>query len=170
MYGISKVDSREIKNILVFLKLEDTDISGLTGGLGYNMDLKWPSVSEIISFPFISGDSVDTELMKQLDALTTPGEWITPKEDVIWCAVGMRVTAFKVMSVDTVVIIRWSPSVRLALFGMTVIDVPSTKTKKKFAHVELDVAATVDPGTRVIKLKTQLSPNTFIQDPDKNQR
>ncbi len=77
----------------------------------------------------------------------------------------MRVTAFKVMSVDAVVIIRWWPSVRRALFGMAVIDVPSTKTKKKFAHVELGIAATVDPGTGLMKLEAQLSPNTFIQDP-----
>ncbi len=83
IYGISTVDGREIKNILVFLGLEDADILGLTGGLGHNMDLKWPSVSEILSFPFISGDSADTDPMKQLDPLTTPGEWITPEEDVM---------------------------------------------------------------------------------------
>lgn len=172
MYGFKTVNGREIKNVFVFLKLDGplitvgfADISGLTGGLGYNMDLKWPSVTEVTDFPFISGGSSDTDPMKQLDALTKPGGWITPVEDVMWCAVGMKVAAFKVMSVDAVVIVQWSPSVRLAVFGVAVIDVPSTKAKKKFAHVELGIAATVDPGAGVMKLEAQLSPNSFILDP-----
>lgn len=172
MYGTKTVNGREIKNVFVFLKLDGplitlgyADISGLTGGLGYNMDLKWPSVSDITNFPFIAGGSPDTDPMKQINALTEPGGWITPVEDVMWCAVGMKVAAFKVMSVDAVVIVQWSPSVRLAIFGLATIDVPSTKAKKKFAHVELGIAATIDPGAGVMKLEAQLSPNSYILDP-----
>ncbi|EGX53135.1 hypothetical protein AOL_s00006g513 [Orbilia oligospora ATCC 24927] len=174
-YGQTK--SSSVKNVFLFMQLNGpivtvgfASISGLTGGFGYNMDLRWPTVAEVPQFPFLIGDSSTppSDPMTELNSLinvTSSDAWVTPKADCMWFAVGLSANAFKVLSVDAVVVVQFAPAVRLGIYGVATCDIPSTAAKKKLAHVELGISATVDPETGTLKIDTQLSPTSYILDP-----
>ncbi|KAF3104127.1 hypothetical protein TWF102_000174 [Orbilia oligospora] len=174
-YGQTK--SSSVKNVFLFMQLNGpivtvgfASISGLTGGFGYNMDLHWPTVAEVPQFPFLIGDSSapPSDPMTELNSLinvSSSNAWVTPKADCMWFAVGLSANAFKVLSVDAVVVVQFAPAVRLGIYGVATCDIPSTAAKGKLAHVELGISATVDPETGTLKIDTQLSPTSYILDP-----
>ncbi|KAF3941743.1 hypothetical protein ABW19_dt0200428 [Dactylella cylindrospora] len=54
----------------------------------------------------------------------------------------------------------------MGVYGVAVCDVPSTKSKFKFAHVELGIVCTLDIGAGTFKVEAQLSPNSFVLHPN----
>lgn len=162
-------------SVFVFAKLEGplitlgfADISGITGGFGYNVDLRFPRVDQVHEFPFLASQDLSSDPMEALRALTKVGAggWFTPRKDSFWVAAGLKVTAFQTLSIDAVIIVQWNPEISLGIFGIAVADIPkSSATSIKLAHVELQIAATIDFGAGVSKFEAQLSPNSFILSP-----
>ncbi|KAF3936965.1 hypothetical protein ABW19_dt0208183 [Dactylella cylindrospora] len=170
-YGTSRGETC----VFLFLKLDGpilslgfADISGITGGFGYNVDIRYPSVEEVPSFPFVANNTSGGTPSQQLIALTDPGAggWISVKPGTMWLAAGLKVTAFKVLSVDAVAIFQWEPSIKLAIFGMATCDAPSAKATFRFAHVEMGILAVLDPMAGLFKVEAQLAPTSFILHPD----
>ncbi|CAO2658405.1 Nn.00g061280.m01.CDS01 [Neocucurbitaria sp. VM-36] len=160
------------KSVFVFAKLTGplisfgfAEISGITGAFGYNVQLRLPSVSEVRTFPFVA--SPDSQSPEDALANLVGGDdaWAVPSLGSMWLAAGLKVTAFQVLAIDAVIVIQWAPVVKLGIFGVGVCDVPNSKAKKKFAHVELGLLCTVDPSAGVFKVEAQLSPNSYILDP-----
>ncbi|KAF3262411.1 hypothetical protein TWF192_007085 [Orbilia oligospora] len=134
------------------------------------MDLRWPTVAEAPQFPFLIGDSSTppSDPMTELNNLinvTSSDAWVTPKADCVWFAVGLSANAFKILSVDVVVVVQFAPAGRPGIYGVATCDIPSTAAKKKLAHVELGISATVDPEAGTLKIDAQLSPTSYILDP-----
>lgn len=170
MAGADPYDS-----VFVFAKLEGplitlgfADISGITGGFGYNVDLRFPRIDQVTEFPFLASEALSPDPMEALRALTKVGAggWFTPRKDSFWVAAGLKVTAFQTLSIDAVIIVQWNPEISLGIFGLAVADIPKgSATSFKLAHVELQIAATIDFGAGVSKFEAQLSPNSFILSP-----
>lgn len=151
------------------------DISGLTGGLGINTEMRLPTAETVLSFPLIApsgtgepGSSPIQSLMALLrlpknDAQTAP--WFSPREDSFWFAAGLKATAFQMLAVDAVVVVQLNPYLQLGIYGVAVCDVPSIQSPVKFAHAELGIACTLDVRAGTFKLDAQLSPRSFILDP-----
>lgn len=151
------------------------DISGLTGGLGINTEMRLPTAETVLSFPFIApsgtgepGSSPIKSLMALLrppknDAQTAP--WFSPREDSFWFAAGLKATAFQMLAIDAVVVVQLNPFLQLGIYGVAVCDVPSIHSPVKFAHAELGIACTLDVRAGTFKLDAQLSPRSFILDP-----
>lgn len=162
-------------SVFVFAKLEGplitlgfADISGITGGFGYNVNLRFPRVDQVHEFPFLASEDISSDPMKALRALTNVGAggWFTPRKDSFWVAAGLKVTAFQTLSIDAVIIVQWNPEITLGIFGIAVADVPKGNANSiKFAHVELQIAATIDFSAGVSKFEAQLSPSSFILSP-----
>ncbi|KAL7276584.1 hypothetical protein RUND412_000426 [Rhizina undulata] len=174
-YGMVNSPGHEpFKSVFVFAKLdgplvtlEFAEISGITGGFGYNTDLQFPSVAEVRKFPFLSNGPVPDTPMQTLINLTKPGGWFNPRDGSFWVAAGLKVTAFQTLSIDAVVVVEWNPYVNLGIFGVAVADIPGGKsTGEKFAHVELGISVTVDFHAGVMKFEAQLSPNSYILSPN----
>ncbi|KAA8903423.1 hypothetical protein FN846DRAFT_954000 [Sphaerosporella brunnea] len=172
-YGKTK-KPHEFTSVFVFgrlkgplITLEFAEISGITGGFGYNTDMLFPSVDKVPEFPFVSGTGVGGgDLMQTLQNLVTPttGGWFNPRDGSFWVAAGLSVTAFETLSIDAVICVQWNPYVKIGIFGVAVVDIPRG-VKTKFAHVELGISAVVDFQAGVMKFEAQLSPRSFIFDP-----
>lgn len=151
------------------------DISGLTGGLGINTEMRLPTAETVLSFPLIApsgagepGSSPIQSLMALLrppqnGAQTAP--WFSPRQDSFWFAAGLKATAFQMLAVDAVVVVQLNPYLQLGIYGVAVCDVPSIQSTVKFAHAELGIACTLDVRAGTFKLDAQLSPRSFILDP-----
>ncbi|QGI88486.1 hypothetical protein CEK25_003442 [Fusarium fujikuroi] len=180
-YGEAKPQNRDsFVSVFVFARLdgplvtlEFAEISGVTGGFGYNSEIRVPKVAEITEFPFIdqsqlSGTAGDA--LKTLEKLTDPrseaGGWFTPRDDTYWAAAGMKIDAFQMISLDAVVVVMFGQSVKLGIYAVALVDIPNAKSPVKFAHVELGLGVTVDFGYGTMKVEGQLSPKSFILDPN----
>ncbi|CVL11755.1 hypothetical protein FPRO06_13055 [Fusarium proliferatum] len=180
-YGEAKPQNRDsFVSVFVFARLdgplvtlEFAEISGVTGGFGYNSEIRVPKVAEITEFPFIdqsqlSGTAGDA--LKTLEKLTDPrseaGGWFMPRDDTYWAAAGMKIDAFQMISLDAVVVVMFGQSVKLGIYAVALVDIPNAKSPVKFAHVELGLGVTVDFDYGTMKVEGQLSPKSFILDPN----
>ncbi|RYP41838.1 hypothetical protein DL767_000739 [Monosporascus sp. MG133] len=165
------------RSIFVFAKLdgplvtlEFAEITGICGGFGYNSNLRVPTADEIYQFPFVaSTDLGGTEnALQVLKKLTDPGPagWFQPLDKVYWGAVGLKVDAFQMLSVDAVLMVQFGTSIKLGLFAVALADIPTAKSPVKYAHVELGISAVADPDYGTLKIEAQLSPRSFIFHPD----
>lgn len=150
--------------------LEFAEISGVTGGFGYKSQVRVPAADQISNFPFIATQQLDGASGSALDALqrlTSPGQggWFNPVDDAYWAAAGMKISAFKMLSLDAVAVLQFGQTVKMGLFGVAVLDVPNAASPLKYAHAELGIAITVDPDMGVLVAEAQLSPNSYIIHP-----
>lgn len=178
--GTDGGNQKPFKSLFLFARLngplfelEFAEISGLTGGFGYNSDVRTPAPDQVVDFPFVAteklGDDGD-DIVAVLEKITDPGEggWFHPQNDMYWAAAGLKVDAFQMLSVDAVLVVQFGASVKIGVFAVAVADIPAGKAKEspKFAHVELGIAATLDIDYGTFKLEAQLSPKSFILHPD----
>lgn len=159
--------------VLIILKVEGpllslgwADISGVTGGFGVNSALTLPTLDTVLQHPFVSSSDVDPDgsPIQQLNGLMAQN-WFAPREGSFWVAVGMKATAFQMLSVDAVAVFEFNPGIRLGIYGVAVFDAPSLKSPVKFAHAELGLVCVLDIEAGFFKVEAQLSPNSFILHP-----
>lgn len=165
------------KSVFVFARLdgplfslEFAEISGVTGGFGYNSDAKFPTADQITNYPFINqnqlGDAKDARAT--LEKLTDPtgAGWFRHFKGTYWAAAGMKVDAFQMIALDAVVVVEFGQAIKLGIFGVALVDIPDSLSKVKFAHVELGIAIVVDFDYGVLKAEAQLSQRSYILDPN----
>lgn len=184
-YGIVTPDGatsedQKFKSIFVFARLdgplvtlEFAEISGITGGFGYNSLVNMPRVDQVTDFPFVAKQSLDGaagDALKTLEKLTGSSDgWFAPQNGTYWAAAGLKVDAFQMLVIDAVVVVQFGPSIKLGIFAVAIADLPASvgnTNTVKFAHVELGIAVTVDFDYGVLKAEAQLSPQSYILHPD----
>ncbi|KAK4142996.1 uncharacterized protein C8A04DRAFT_12761 [Dichotomopilus funicola] len=151
--------------------LEFAEISGVTGGFGYNSEVRVPTADQIVNFPFVKSTSLSgaTEsAITTLERLTSPASdgWFHPRGDTYWAAAGMKIDAFQMISLDAVAVIQFGQSIKMGLFAVALADIPTSASKVKFAHVELGLAVVIDLDYGTFRAESQLSPNSYILDPN----
>ncbi|KAK3320289.1 hypothetical protein B0T19DRAFT_361934 [Cercophora scortea] len=165
--------------VFIIFKLEGplfsvgfADISGLTGGVGVNSNIRLPTASSVLDFPFVKPKGTETTdgplaALRGLLQPPTPNTepWFSAREGSFWIAAGLKATAFQMLTVDAVVVVQLDPDVQLGIFGVAVCSVPSLHSPVKFAHAELGIACTLDIKSGVFKLEAQLSPRSFVLHP-----
>ncbi|KAK4152314.1 hypothetical protein C8A00DRAFT_16367 [Chaetomidium leptoderma] len=166
------------KSVFVFARLdgplvtlEFAEISGVTGGFGYKSEVRIPTADQVVEFPFVkpaalvgaTGSALDT-----LQKLTSPDAdgWFKPLDDTYWAAAGMKIDAFQMISLQAVAVVQFGQSIKMGLFAVALADIPTSASKVKFAHVELGIAVVVDLDYGTFKAEAQLSPNSYILDPN----
>lgn len=161
------------RSIFVFAKidgplitLEFAEITGICGGFGYNSSVRVPTAEQIYEFPFIANSDLGgtDDALKVLQKLTDPGPegWFQPLDKTYWAAVGMKVDAFQMLSIDAVLVVQFGQSIKLGLFALALADIPTAKSPIKYAHVELGIAAVADFEYGTLKIEAQLSPRSYI--------
>ena len=150
------------------ITLEFATISGVTAGFGYNNSMLFPTVADITSYPLISVPDPPPDAQSAIQQLTK-SKWFSAKQGSFWIAAGLNVTAFEMLDVSAVVAVQWDPSVKLGIFAIgTAVIPPPTPGKKKvtFAQIQLGITAVVDFGAGTMKIDGQLTPASFILDPN----
>ncbi|KAG5765007.1 hypothetical protein H9Q72_006941 [Fusarium xylarioides] len=178
-YGVITLanSNRSFQSVFVFAKLNGplmtlafAEISGICGGFGYNSSVRLPSIDQVSDFPFINSGRLSNNenaqqiLMELLDP--TAGGWFQPLDSTYWGAIGMKLSAFRMLSVDAVVAVQFGDSVKLGIFAVAVCDIPSTNSRLKLAHAELGIAAVLDFDYGFFKIEAQLSPRSYILSPN----
>lgn len=174
-YGIATPSAASRKpsfrSIFIFARLEGplvtlefAEITGITGGFGYNSSVRVPTIDQIYEFPFISTKGLEGSALDVLQKLTDPGPagWFQPLDKTYWAAVGLKVDAFQMISIDAVLVVQFGAAIRLSLYALALADIPSAKSDFKFAHVELGISAVADLTYGTLKIEAQLSPRSFI--------
>ncbi|KAF5687797.1 hypothetical protein FDENT_5087 [Fusarium denticulatum] len=178
-YGVITLanSNRSFQSVFVFAKLNGplmtlafAEISGICGGFGYNSSVRLPSIDQVSDFPFInSGRLSNNENAQQvLMELVDPsaGGWFQPLDSTYWGAIGMKLSAFRMLSVDAVVAVQFGDSVKLGIFAVATCDIPSSNSRLKLAHAELGIAAVLDFDYGFLKIEAQLSPRSYILSPN----
>ena len=154
------------------ITLEFAEITGITGGFGYNTSLTYPNANNVSNFPFLLIPPPDPTAppgsgpLGALNALIN-GPWFSTQKGSFWVAAGLTVTAFEMLTVVAVVCVEWDPNVKLGIFGIVTGDIPSSVgSEPKFAHVQFGIVATVDFASGVMKIDGQLTPTSYIFNPD----
>ncbi|TPX64298.1 hypothetical protein SpCBS45565_g06022 [Spizellomyces sp. 'palustris'] len=151
------------------VELEFAEITGISLGFGYNSNLKYPSVDQVMSFPLI-GNNVPmpgNDPMVLLESLnSTPGGWISPQEKSLWIAAGLEVTAFQVLDVQALVVLEFNPYVSLGVFAKAICSVPAkTPRQDCFVYAELEISCRVELHAGFMSVEAELSPNSFVLHP-----
>ncbi|EAQ91833.1 hypothetical protein CHGG_00068 [Chaetomium globosum CBS 148.51] len=170
--------SKAFNSVFVFARLdgplvslEFAEISGVTGGFGYKSEVRVPTADQIVEFPFIKPASLagaTGSAIETLERLTSPNSdgWFKPLDDTYWAAAGMKIDAFQMISLQAVAVVQFGQSIKMGLFAVALADIPTSASKVKFAHVELGIAVVVDLDYGTFKAEAQLSPNSYILDPN----
>lgn len=184
-YGEITKNNHTFKSVFLFAKLEGpliefefAEISGICGGFGYNSYVRYPSLAELYSFPFVDNPAASSlsasdplEILKSLtnDDPTNPNKgWVSDQEGSIWLAAGLKVKAFQTLSINAVVVLEFNPYVSLGIFADAVASLPAaTDGKPPFyiLYVELGIVATVDFHGGTFRVEASLSPNSFVLNP-----
>jgi hypothetical protein len=164
------------RTVFVFAKLNGplitlafAEISGICGGFGYNNTIGYPTITQVPTYPFIENTSIGSDPLAVIRELSKPGEWVQPKEDVNWLAVGLSAKAFGLLDVDAVVAVDLNPHVKLGIFALARAGFPvkakNAKDDKRFLYVSLGIGAVVDFQMGTLTVEGQLTPDSFILSP-----
>ncbi|KAL8993712.1 MAG: hypothetical protein Q9169_006143 [Polycauliona sp. 2 TL-2023] len=165
------------KSILVLLEvvgpiaeLEFASLDGLTGGYGYNSQMRLPSIDEVTSHPFLASSQIAAPSPTG-DMLTTMGSltggsnpWFTPKDGPMWVAGGLTAGLFQILDVDVVLAVDISDDVTIAVFGDCQAAIPSAakNDSERFAFVELGFEMVLDYAKGSFQCQGKLNPKSYI--------
>lgn len=89
------------------LTLAYAEISGVTGGFGYNSHLRLPNAAQVPDFPLVGGNiSAKDAIDAQKSLCSGPAPWISPMDNSYWVAAGLEVKAFKMISVQALIVVE----------------------------------------------------------------
>ncbi|KAF3117427.1 hypothetical protein TWF103_006171 [Orbilia oligospora] len=170
-YGKTKAD--KMKSFFAYCKLNGplmtlgyANINGITGGFGYNSNVKFPTPDAVLAFPLMNGDTVTKpNIADTLDGLMNGG-WFMMQRDSFWVAAGLTVFAFQILTVEAVAVVQWTPQIKIGVFGIATAVMPKGVTSESaiFAKVQLGIVATLDIGNGVLAVEGQLTPSSFVLD------
>ncbi|KAM0193470.1 hypothetical protein ACHAPI_007539 [Fusarium lateritium] len=152
--------------------LEFAEITGVVAGFGYNTNIQAPTAADVLTFPLISPPITPTP-----ESNTTPSDiinslmatsWFFPQDGSFWVAAGLSVFAFEILNVEAVVVVQWDPSIKLGVYGLATAAIPASVDgeAKSFAYVQMGISAVVDYSAGTIKIDGQLTPSSYILDPN----
>ncbi|KAF4947853.1 hypothetical protein FGADI_10091 [Fusarium gaditjirri] len=171
-------EDQKFRSVFVFAKLdgplitlEFAEISGLTGGFGYNSEVRTPAPDQVVNFPFIKSTGLanaNETAEKSLERLTSPNAdgWFKPSVNTYWAAAGLKVDAFEMISLDAVAVVQFGESIIMGIYAVALVDIPNSNSPEKLAHVELGIDVVVDLAHGFFKAEAQLSPKSYILHPD----
>lgn len=178
-YGTVTVSSGSgnFTSVFIFAKLNGplatigfAEIQSLCGGFGYNSSVRYPTIDEVDKFPFIASSALSnsSNAMEVLERIIDPSAsgWFKPLDKTYWLAVGLGVGAFQMLVIDAVVVVQFGSSVKLGIFAIATADIPSPGSGFKLAHAELGISAVADFDYGYLKIDAQLSPRSYILDPN----
>lgn len=165
-YGVITSNPGSFKSAFVYFVLggplvthELAQITDVTGGFGYNSNLKFLTVTNVVKFPFLQAAS-NTDPNTALTNLINSG-WFFPQDGSFWLAAGLRLIAFELLQAFIIAVVEWNPNIYLGLFGVATADMPAGSGAAQLLHVELGRVATVDFTNGVVEIEDRLAPSSF---------
>ena len=191
-YRHQKPPAEDFKSVFVFARLdgplftlEFAEISGVEAGFGYNYDITMPKATQVTSFPLVEGIGVSSPPASSTPpSLPSPSAsspnnpmtllqqfntWVTPRNSYNWLAIGFKVDAFRVLTVDAAAIVAFGPQkLLIAVVGMASASMPPQvpDPREAILYVELAISIVLDIDGGELRAEAQLTPNSFLLHPD----
>ncbi|KAK6517604.1 hypothetical protein TWF281_004253 [Arthrobotrys megalospora] len=141
------------------------DINGLTAGFGYNTFCTFPNASNVMDFPLIGVPKSNSIVDAMSKLINGNPAWFGRKEHSYWFAAGISGSALETLTLSAVVALEFNPQPKLGIFGVATAEMPK-KAQQKLARVQLGIVATLDFGAGVLSIEGQLTPASFVLDPN----
>ena len=149
-------------------------VTGLSAGFGYNRSVKVPSISEVGTFPLLSGLNDPSQvglsgggLPKASDlanVLATMDSYIAPALGEYWFAAGVQFTSFELIHSNVVAIVEVGKEFDILVLGKSYGSFPPAGTT--YAYVELDIEVVLQPDEGLFMAEAILAPNSYVLDPN----
>ncbi|KAF3920981.1 hypothetical protein ABW20_dc0103144 [Dactylellina cionopaga] len=141
------------------------DISGLTAGFGFNTFCTFPNASNVVNFPLIGVPSSNNIVDAMSKLLNGNPAWFGRRENSYWFAAGLSGSALETLTLSAVVALEFNPLPKIGIFGVATAEMPKS-SPMKLAKVQLGIVATIDFGAGVLSIEGQLTPASFVLDPN----
>ncbi|KAK6338566.1 hypothetical protein TWF730_002629 [Orbilia blumenaviensis] len=141
------------------------DINGLTAGFGYNTFCTFPNASNVMDFPLIGVPQSNSVVDAMSKLINGNPAWFGRKEHSYWFAAGISGSALETLQLSAVVALEFNPQPKLGIFGLATAEMPK-RAQQKLAKVQLGIVATLDFGAGVLSIEGQLTPASFVLDPN----
>ena len=147
-------------------------VTGLSAGFGYNRSVKAPSISQVGTFPLLSGLTNPSQvglsgggLPKASDlanVLATLDSYIAPDLGEYWFAAGVQFTSFELMHSNVVAILEVGKEFDILVLGKTYASFPPAGVT--YAYVELDIEVVLQPDEGLFMAEAIVAPNSYVLD------
>ncbi|CAE6848290.1 hypothetical protein R69746_07233 [Paraburkholderia aspalathi] len=151
-------------------------VTGVAAGFGLNRTLVVPDVDGVDAFPLVewavgdnppsslpgaTADDLEKQISATLSSLASSGV-VAPKIGEDWFAAGVRFTSFKLIDCFALATIRFVSDLEVDLLGLATVKVPPGPATPTLAEAQLALKATIQPGTGLIAVTGQLTPNSYV--------
>ncbi|WP_051825560.1 DUF6603 domain-containing protein [Kitasatospora aureofaciens] len=148
-------------------------LNGVAAGLGWNSRIRLPEVSEIGDFPLLKAlddpGSIGAENENPIEILrriaTGPDAWITPAQDELWVAAGLKFTVAELIEGRAMAVVQTGADLTIALLGTAAAALPKSGSRK-YAQIEAALRAVLKPRQGELQFDAELTPNSFLLDPN----
>ena len=154
-------------------------VTGAALGLGYNSELRTPTIDQVATFPFVEAlpSAVPSDpsalpdktplgvLSKILDA--EPQPWVKADAGSLWLAMGITFTSFEIVNSQALVTVQiGGHDLVIALIGTAHARFPQQSVPgPAYANIDLDLLVRFAPQEGVFSAQAQLAPSSFLLDP-----
>ncbi|EGF89407.1 transcriptional activator SRCAP-like protein [Asticcacaulis biprosthecium C19] len=158
-------------------------LTGVALGFGYNSRLRFPTIDEVQTFPFVQVLPTSTVSQTNLFGpnptpdhildvmLGTSGQspaWVTPAEGELWFSAGITFTSFELVNAQALAMVVTGADLAIALVGDARAQFPQQAggvVTPVYANIELDFDITIAPDQGVFSAQAVLASGTFLIDP-----
>ncbi|NUO79045.1 hypothetical protein HUU05_03135 [candidate division KSB1 bacterium] len=153
-------------------------VTGLAAGFGYNRFLKMPTIDQVAQFPLITqvtGNNAPlpndaqgrrARLQQELAGLH---EWLPPKQDKHFLAVGIRFTSFELVDSFVLLDASFGDRFEIDVLGFSTLIAPtpekavsSMQPVTPLAEVQMALKASFIPEEGFLGVQAQLTSNSYV--------
>lgn len=148
-------------------------VTGLSGGLGYNQQLRLPTQSNLLDFPLVKGinstspfradpnDPIDV-LNALMPVPTSNTDWIIPQQGEMWIGAGVNFTTFDLLHSKALFVAEFGKELQFGLIGHSDLILPPPADA--FVKASMGIEAGFKPAEGVLHLTASLTPDSYILD------
>ncbi|WP_404932107.1 hypothetical protein HF313_16680 [Massilia atriviolacea] len=146
-------------------------ITGFSGGLGVNYNLRLPRIGEVWSCPFVAGLFAPDAQGKTPGPLQVLGTlcggapaappWLQPMPGAMWLAAGLRFTTYKMVETNAVAVAVIGPELSFSLMGVCTASL-GQDNGAALACIEVEFQASLKPLSGYLGLGGGLTPRSWL--------
>ncbi|MDU9050404.1 MAG: hypothetical protein Q3M30_16285 [Candidatus Electrothrix sp. Rat3] len=151
-------------------------VTGAAMGLGYNSNLRLPTVDQVANFPFVQvlpnanpfnsnalhDDRTPLGVLQTIMGATPP--WVTEQQGSLWFAAGITFTSFDIVNSQALVAVETGADLTISLLGTSHAQFPQ-QGQTHYANIVLDLDAVFKPEDGEFSIQAVLDKSSFLIDP-----
>jgi hypothetical protein len=153
------------------LSAPNFQLTSVSVGFGYNMELSVPSISDIPKFPLVTGQSgtKGSQGSGTHNPLAALSSYIVMKEREYWAAAGIQFTTYEIVRSSILLVVEWGNDLIVQVLGLSTLTIPAEAENgksgiKPVAIGQLAIKALFDQNKGVLSVQARLTPESYLLD------